>query len=76
MTEIKPLVEVNLVFPEEESHFSVSKLSKLLSNKFKVNIHQSCYLHGFMNPHSINYNPSGYKIYLQWLTKKITNISL
>lgn len=68
-TDIDPRFPIDIVFPEHEAHFSVRGLSETLSRKPKVTIHHSAYLHGFMNPHSTNFDSDGYSRYLGWLTK-------
>ncbi|BCS94966.1 dienelactone hydrolase [Desulfoluna limicola] len=67
-TDINPPFPIDIILPEREEHFSVSALSEALSSKPKVTIHQSTYLHGFMNPHSTNFDSGGYTRYLGWLS--------
>ena len=69
-TSINPLFKIEMIFPKEEKNFSVNELSQLLSHKFRVNVHNTNYLHGFMNPCSTNYDQTGYEMYLQWLSKR------
>lgn len=59
--EIEPRFPVTLTFPKYETHFSVSELMERLTVKANVTLRQVPYLHGFMNPHSINYNQQGYQ---------------
>lgn len=59
-TDIVPVFPVCLVFPEMEAHFSVSDLADTIKHKEGVKIHNSNFLHGFMNPQSINYNSAAY----------------
>ena len=68
-TDIAPRFPIDIILPEHEEHFSVRDLSETLSHKPKVTIHQSAYRHGFMNPHSTNFDSGGYTRYLGWLGK-------
>ena len=66
-TDIKPNVPVKLIFPEMEVHFSVGELIARLQSKHDVELDHSCYLHGFMNELSGNFNRIGYLHYLERL---------
>jgi dienelactone hydrolase len=65
--EVRPLFEVELIFPKKEPHFDVLELQAELSKKQNVKIIKVDYLHGFMNFYSSNYNQSAYKEQLNWL---------
>lgn len=60
-TTIKPLFDIELVFPSSEAHFDVDMLKNKLSTKANVTTSQVPYLHGFMNQCSKNYNSDAYK---------------
>ena len=64
----EPAVPTDLIFAKSEPHFSVAELADQLSRKERVKVHLSAYHHGFMNPFSVNFDPSGYTHYLHWLT--------
>lgn len=68
-TEVLPRFPVHLIFPKEEVHFSVNELISKINKKKNTQIHRSKYLHGFMNPHSKNYNARAYRQYLRVLSK-------
>ncbi|NVK55328.1 MAG: hypothetical protein HWE26_06920 [Alteromonadaceae bacterium] len=57
---VEPHFPVTLVFPASENHFSLTPIMDSLANKQTVSVRQVPYLHGFMNPHSVNYNQQGY----------------
>ncbi len=63
--EISPKFPIQLVLPSFEEHFSIPELKAELSLVKNVSIHQSAYLHGFMNQYSENFNQLGYDQYLQ-----------
>jgi len=65
---IIPQFPIQLIFPKYENHFSVSELSSELELIKKVKIHQSKFLHGFMNSRSINFNNQAYCQYLAALS--------
>lgn len=62
-TNIEPMFPVRLIFPEMETGFSILELINALKPKKNVDIEQTCFLHGFMNPHSKNYNAKAYAEY-------------
>jgi dienelactone hydrolase len=68
--DIEPEFPVDLILPISEPHFSIPDLSKHLSKKDNVTIHQTDYLHGFMNTYSANFNKDGYDYYIKWLHLK------
>ncbi|VFQ45788.1 DUF3795 domain-containing protein [Desulfoluna butyratoxydans] len=65
---INPVVPTDLVFAREEPSFSVAELAEALSSKKNVRVHRSQYLHGFMNPASLNFHEAAYASYIHWLT--------
>jgi len=66
-TKLSPKFDVRLIFPISEAHFDVQALKCALANKPRVTIEQADFLHGFMNYHSENFDPIGYKKYLALL---------
>ncbi|MGJ8678930.1 hypothetical protein [Paraglaciecola sp.] len=70
LKQVNPLFEVDLIFPKCESHFDVDKLRAEITGKPNVNIVQTQYLHGFMNPLSDNFNGLAYQQQLEWLQMK------
>lgn len=69
-TNIPPNLHVELVLPKSESTFDVEEFSRALSNKPKVKIHKTQYMHGFMNHLSQNFDSIGYEKYIVWLKKQ------
>lgn len=77
---LQPLVPTKLVFPAYEAHFDVDALIKHLRLTYLkserahqadaawVEIKQLPYLHGYMNPLSVNYNAEAYLATLQALS--------
>lgn len=63
-TKITPDFTINLIFPEQELHFDVCNLIKVLEVKNKVDIVKTKYLHGFMNVYSDNFNEQAYNYYV------------
>ncbi|WP_394205219.1 hypothetical protein [Shewanella waksmanii] len=57
--ELTPQIPLKLVFPIKESHFDVNDVMQSLANHNHVEVCQSQYLHGFMNPLSVNYHAQG-----------------
>ncbi len=71
-TEITPNLKSTLVFPKYEQHFNVDDLQKRLEIQPEVSTIRCKYLHGFMNPSSVNYNKDACSYYTDWLCNKIT----
>ena len=63
-THIQPRFPTRLVFPIAEQHFSVSNVMRALENTGNVSVEQAGYAHGFMNLHSLNFDPSAYEHYM------------
>jgi dienelactone hydrolase len=72
-TKINPFFDMELVFPKSEPHFNIMELQDTLLKKQKVKIVRTCYLHGFMNYHSNNFNQTGYADYVKLLNLKFKN---
>lgn len=60
-----------LVFPTHEKHFDVDNVIAILDQNEHVTCFKVAYLHGFMNPCSINYDTKGYEEYSRWIEEKI-----
>lgn len=71
--ELQPCCDTVLIFPKEESHFSVPELSSLLAAKPHVKCINTEFYHGFMNRLSVNFNQRGYIQYLGWLKQNCLN---
>lgn len=69
-----PQFPIQLVFPVQEAHFSVSKLISALSTKPHTDIRQVSYLHGFMNKLSANFDEQGYRSELDRLRNYLNNV--
>jgi len=74
-TQLQPNFDIELMLPSSEAHFDVQKLTQTLACKPKVILKQTEFLHGFMNPHSDNFNHLAYQQYLDYLTKAIQHVS-
>lgn len=55
--DIVPKCPVTLIFPKREKHFSIDPVLESLALIACVHCYKSAYLHGFMNPLSLNYDP-------------------
>lgn len=66
-----PKVPVELIFPQSEIHFSVSKLIEGLPENEHLSVSRCDYLHGFMNERSTNYHPEAYQYYLDKLMNNL-----
>ena len=71
-TSIIPCIDTDLVFPSFEPRFSVLELSECLSKKKNVKVHNTPYLHGFMNKLSKNFSQDGYQEYTRWICSSIS----
>ena len=60
---------MNNVLPGFESNFNMKKFTENMSEKTKIIIYITNYLHGFMNLHSNILIPAGYKHYIDWLIR-------
>jgi len=68
---LSPKVKTQLIFPKYENHFSVNDVIETLSLQTTVACIKTDYLHGFMNPLSINFNQQVKLLYLKKLQKII-----
>lgn len=66
-TGIHPLFDMELIFPERESHFDVDELICSLNTKSRVTCTKANGLHGFMNELSPHFNPVCYDKYIKYL---------
>lgn len=55
-THLTPLIPTTLIFPFQEPHFDVGRLTRQMGRKDLVSCRTVPYLHGFMNSMSFNYN--------------------
>lgn len=62
-----PRFPLRLILPVSEAHFSVAELAAALAGFPQVELMQSDYQHGFMNPLSVNYSAEAYRKYLHFL---------
>lgn len=67
----KPRVPCTLIFPTFEKHFDVDEVIIKLAKQENITCVKTEYLHGFMNPLSVNYNAISYAEYCQWVEEKI-----
>jgi dienelactone hydrolase len=68
----KPRVPCTLIFPKNETHFDVDDVITQLDKNENVTCFKAAYLHGFMNPCSMNYNAKGNVEYCQWLEEHLS----
>jgi dienelactone hydrolase len=70
-------VPSTILFPEQEPHFDVKELQKRLSSKPNVQVEQTDFAHGFMNPYSDNYSEEAEEYYItvmkQWLVQYLSH---
>ncbi|MCB2149426.1 MAG: hypothetical protein KQI81_23300 [Deltaproteobacteria bacterium] len=71
-TEVNPCFNIDLIFPTSEPIFSVGELANTLSKKSCVAVHNTPYLHGFMNSLSKNFSHVGYNEYIDWLCEHVS----
>ena len=64
----RPAFPVDLIFPCKEPHFSVRAVMDCLCGPENVACIQTDYLHGFMNPRSVNFDAEGCREYTERLT--------
>jgi dienelactone hydrolase len=57
--DVQPICPVTLVFPSFEQHFDVESCIAQVAKLEQVQCIQTKYLHGFMNPLSVNFNAQG-----------------
>lgn len=69
--EVKPHVPCTLIFPKYEKHFEVDTLIRELVKYENITCIKTEYLHGFMNPFSINYDAKAYAKHCQFLDEAI-----
>jgi dienelactone hydrolase len=58
-----------LFFPHQENHFLVDNVINTLQQKPLTNCIKTTYLHGFMNPQSVNFNPQAQLRYIKEIVK-------
>jgi len=69
---LTPNVTTQLFFPAHEKHFSVDEVIQSLSKKPTVECIKTNYLHGFLNPLSLNFDQTSSQYFIEKLSK-ITN---
>lgn len=69
--DIKPNIEIELVFATSEPRYKVESVVAHMENLKKVTCTKTQYLHGFMNMLSKNFNEAGYLKHLKKLKKYI-----
>ncbi|MBU2880396.1 dienelactone hydrolase family protein [Psychrosphaera sp. B3R10] len=57
---VAPIFPIQLIFPQQEQHFSMAELTEKLSGKMNIDVSKVPYAHGFMNKLSDNYDKAGY----------------
>ncbi len=66
--DIDPACPSSLIFPAREEHFELDPVIDRLSSKAQVKCHKTDYLHGFMNPQSMNFEASAARQYFTLLS--------
>ena len=66
--DVQPLCPVTLVFPSYEKHFDVELCIAQAAKLEQVQCIQSEYLHGFMNPLSVNFNAQGSSFFNRYIS--------
>lgn len=64
-------ISTTLVFPSHESHFDLVPVKSALRKKDKVEVLDSAWLHGFMNPCSEGFHVYGQKMGLEIIEQKL-----
>ncbi len=62
-------VPTELIFAQSEKHFDLNKVISKLKHYSLLNITQTQYQHGFMNPRSEGFNATAYQFYMKQLCK-------
>lgn len=70
----KLYIPCTLIFPESEKHFDVDVVIKKLNRHENITCIKTEYLHGFMNPFSINYTVNGSKNFHQFLENQVISL--
>lgn len=65
--EIVPRFPTVHILPRKEPGFNIDGLAETLSHKPAVTVHNTPFLHGFMNRLSPNFNQTGYDVWLDRL---------
>ena len=63
-SELTSTISTTLIFPQSESHFDVTALTKKLAKKESVTTYQVPYLHGYLNQYSDNFDRKGYQEFI------------
>jgi dienelactone hydrolase len=58
-----PNCPCRIIFPEQETHFPLTKVINSLKQHPQVQIEHTSYQHGFMNKDSVSFNKSAYTYY-------------
>jgi len=66
--DVQPICPVTLVFPSFEQHFDVESCIAQVAKLEQVQCIKSEYLHGFMNPLSVNFNAQGSSFFNRYLS--------
>ena len=62
---VQPKYPISLFSPSMESHFDINEVNEALNQKAGVEVQPTLFMHGFMNPRSVNYSSLAAKRY--WL---------
>ncbi|MFY8275365.1 hypothetical protein AAEU32_14670 [Pseudoalteromonas sp. SSDWG2] len=72
----QPQVTTNIIFAHTERHFNVSEVMATLDTKKQTEVHSVQALHGFMNPHSDNFDKQVYDTVMHGLKAIPSNACL
>ncbi len=73
-TDFQPLFGMELIFPEQEPHFDVDELIRILKIKNRITCSKAPGLHGFMNERSPHFDPACYEKYIQYLKTSLIGL--
>ncbi|MCG8568131.1 MAG: hypothetical protein MI747_23945 [Desulfobacterales bacterium] len=71
---IRPLWPVELIFPEKEDHFDVGFLMAQLTGRKNLELKKEKGKHGFMNPHSPNYDAELARVHIRYINRRLETI--
>jgi len=69
--DLDPRIKTTIVLPKMEPTFDVLRLANSVCQKKRVQVLQTNYLHGFMNPQSDNFDVAAYAEFTYWLNNEL-----
>ena len=74
-TQIRPQFPTELIFPESEPHFDVDWLISTLLGRQNLELKRVGGLHGFMNPHSQNWDPDLTRTQVRYINTRLETLA-